>query len=213
MPHLLRHILYPVRHGNSMVITFLGQNSGISEPNCLLTNVTFLAMYGERRWLAKEKFILIELKGSVMDITVRKATLTDVTAIHRLSVEELGYNAEMNTVENQLKVVINSKTDAVFVAVKDNNVIGYIHVCDYNSLYFEPLKNVMGLAVLSEYHRMGVGRLLLQKAEEWAEKTGAAGIRLASGKARTEAHKFYEALGYDKSKEQYRFIKLFGENE
>jgi GNAT superfamily N-acetyltransferase len=39
----------------------------------------------------------------------------------------------------------------------------------------------MGIAVLSDYKKNGIGKMLLSKVEKWAQDTGAYGIRLVSG--------------------------------
>lgn len=60
----------------------------------------------------------------------------------------------------------------------------------------------MGIAVSADYRRMGIGRALLAKAEEWAIQTGAKGVRLVSGETRTGAHVFYRSCGYSDDKMQ-----------
>ncbi|HEP1784450.1 TPA: hypothetical protein VB872_002433 [Streptococcus suis] len=45
--------------------------------------------------------------------------------------------------------------------------------------------------------------------EEEAQKRNFEGIRLNSGEKRTQAHKFYEAIGYTSDKSQKRFLKAF----
>lgn len=50
--------------------------------------------------------------------------------------------------------------------------------------------NILGLAVKKELRRCGVGRGLLNAAEEWAKERGIALVRLNSGKTRKEAHEF-----------------------
>jgi len=71
------------------------------------------------------------------------------------------------------------------------------------------MKNIMGIAVSSEYKQKGIGRALLQQVENWARETGASGIRLVSGAIRTDAHAFYRRCGYSGNKEQINLKKLF----
>ena len=91
----------------------------------------------------------------------------------------------------------------------DGRVAGYLHLCDYDLLYAPPLKNVLGIAVASRFRRQGIGRALLQAGEDWARRTGAAGVRLVSGASRTGAHAFYRRCGYGGVKQQINFKKMF----
>lgn len=69
------------------------------------------------------------------------------------------------------------------------------------------MKNNMGIAVFSGYHRQGIGRALLQAVENWAKETGASCVRLVSGAERTGAHGFYQRCGYTDGKNQLNFKK------
>lgn len=71
------------------------------------------------------------------------------------------------------------------------------------------MKNIMGIAVLGQHKRKGIGKALLQKVEAWALQTGASGVRLVSGAARKEAHAFYRHCGYEGNKEQINLKKMF----
>ena len=86
-------------------------------------------------------------------------------------------------------------------------VAGYIHAEDYDVLYFETMKNILGLAVAANHRRKGIGTKLLGAVEDWARETGVRQIRLNSGITRRGAHAFYRANGYTDEKEQKRFIK------
>lgn len=83
----------------------------------------------------------------------------------------------------------------------------YVHACDYDVIYFPHMKNIMGIAVSSQCRRLGIGKALLSKIEDWARESGAAGVRLVSGSERTEAHLFYKHCGYNTGKMQLNFKK------
>ena len=51
----------------------------------------------------------------------------------------------------------------------------------------------------------GIGKMLMERVEELAKERGISMIGLASGFQRTEAHEFYERLGYQKT--SFRFSK------
>ena len=58
---------------------------------------------------------------------------------------------------------------------------------------------VNGLGVLPEYRNMGIGRMLMEKAEHTAVQNGTRYLGLASGLMRENAHQFYEHMGYVKT--------------
>lgn len=91
----------------------------------------------------------------------------------------------------------------------NNIVVGYVHAVDYDAIYAPHMKNIMGIAVSDNYKKKGVGRALLQTVEDFAQKDGASGVRLNSGKTRTGAHEFYLRCGYSGDKLQINFRKMF----
>ena len=144
-----------------------------------------------------------------MSCLVREATPSDASAIWELNVLEMGYQYPLEATSRKLDVLLNNKSDKIYVAVSNGLVVGYVHANDYDLVYAPHMKNIMGIAVSSRYRRQGIGRILLQQVENWALATGAAGVRLVSGMARTEAHKFYHSCGYTGDKEQLNLKKMF----
>lgn len=142
-------------------------------------------------------------------MTIREAKLTDIKAINHLNTFTLQHEYPLEEAEKQLVYLLSSPTNQLFVKEIDGNVVGYIQLAEYVSTYGPRLMNVLGLAVEPACHNQGIGKALLIHAEEWAKESGADGIRLNSGLERTQAHKFYEHLGYKEVKKQINFNKLF----
>ena len=139
-------------------------------------------------------------------MTIREATIEDAFAICNISCADLGYDCSCEFVSTRISNLDKGR-EKVFVAEVNGIVAGYIHAEKYQTLYFEPMINILGLAVSSEFRRRGIGRMLLKRAERWANEVGIHKIRLNSGASRKEAHSFYRAMGYSNEKEQIRFIK------
>ena len=137
---------------------------------------------------------------------VREATMQDAFAICNISCVDLGYDCSFEFVSTRISN-LDKEREKVFVAEVNGIVTGYIHAEKYQTLYFEPMINILGLAVSSEFRRRGIGRMLLKRAECWANEVGIHTIRLNSGASRKEAHSFYRAMGYSNEKGQIRFIK------
>ncbi|WEM60487.1 GNAT family N-acetyltransferase [Streptococcus parauberis] len=77
----------------------------------------------------------------------------------------------------------------------------------YQTTYAPTVYNILGLAVLPDYQRRGIGGQLMRAIEEIAKKNNINYIRLNSGNSRKEAHAFYQHLGYKSDKIQKRFLK------
>ena len=137
---------------------------------------------------------------------IREATIEDAFAICNISCADLGYDCSCEFVSTRISNLDKGR-EKVFVAEVNGIVAGYIHAEKYQTLYFEPMINILGLAVSSEFRRRGIGRMLLKHAERWANEEGIHKIRLNSGASRKEAHSFYRAMGYSNEKGQIRFIK------
>ena len=142
-------------------------------------------------------------------VIVRTATAADAEALAILNREEMGYDYTPEATAEKLELLLNDGKNGIFVAELDGQVVGYVHLNDYDLLYMPPMKNIMGIAVSKDHRRQGIGRLLLEAAERWARESGAAGVRLVSGETRVGAHAFYRALGYQGSKMQLNLSKMF----
>lgn len=142
-----------------------------------------------------------------MEITIREYKTSDTKAIYYLNKNELGYEYSLAETEKNLSKLSNCKSHKIFVAVQNQDVVGYIHAADYDLIYATHMKNIMGIAVSSYNKRKGIGKLLLQAIEQWAKNTGASGVRLVSGSSRTDAHQFYTNCGYYGGKQQLNFKK------
>lgn len=141
------------------------------------------------------------------NVVIRDALPGDAAALARLNRVAMGYDYPEGKTARQLDKLLNSGRDKILVAELEGQVAGYLHLVDYDLLYYDPMKNIMGIAVGPEYRRMGIGRALLQAGEAWAKADGAAGVRLVSGESRVGAHAFYRACGYEGSKMQLNLKK------
>ena len=92
-----------------------------------------------------------------MGTEIRIAVEADYEAIARISRDDLGYDCSPALVREKLRRALQSERERVFVAVCDGEVAGYIHAEDYDVLYFETMKNILGLAVAANHRRKGIG--------------------------------------------------------
>lgn len=142
---------------------------------------------------------------------LRNLLLTDVESLSQINEQALSYSFSTDKTAQQLVKLIQD-SHHFFIGFEDSEtqqLLGYVHAEVYQSLYSEPGFNVLALAVLPDQQGKGIGKTLLQGLEEEAKRRGCAFIRLNSADYRTEAHAFYEHVGYSCDKLQKRFIKFF----
>lgn len=140
---------------------------------------------------------------------IRNIQIDDALSIKPICEFALGHKTTIDLIKQQIKEL--SFNPAYYIAVfedeHDNTVKGFIQAERYNLLYGENGWNVIALAVASNAQKKGIGKQLLVSLEKYAQKKGNTFIRLNSRTERTDAHAFYEHLGYSCDKIQKRFIK------
>jgi GNAT superfamily N-acetyltransferase len=70
--------------------------------------------------------------------------------------------------------------------------------------YNNPVVRVTALVVHQQARRRGIGKLLIDHAEELAAATGCEFVELTSAMGRKEAHAFYCRIGYDANSLPFR---------
>lgn len=135
-------------------------------------------------------------------LEIRPVQPTDAAALAELS-GALGYPAAVEDVRRRLAAVEGSADHAAFAAVAgEEGVVGWVHVFRALRLESDPFAELGGLVVAEAYRRRGVGARLVERAAEWAREQGVARLRVRSRSERRDAHRFYERLGFRRSKEQ-----------
>ena len=142
-------------------------------------------------------------------MTIRQATLIDVKRISAL-MAELDYDVSENVIKDKLGEISTSDIDKVFVADVDGKVMGFIS-CHLTQLFHETGRagRITSVAVSSDARGKGIGKKLIEKADQYFQKNGCSKAEVTSGDHRPEAHKFYKANGYQV--DERRFIKYFEE--
>lgn len=143
---------------------------------------------------------------------IRVARGSDAAELARLSAQ-LGYPADAAVMLQRL-ARLGARTDhAVFVAeggdAKDPSpvLLGWVHVMYGMRLESGESAELVGLVVDATARRSGVGRQLVQAAEQWSRAAGLERIVVRSNAVRGEAHSFYPALDYVLSKTQRVYVR------
>ncbi len=172
----------------------------------------------------KENWISILLDGSVPEEEIKsllglsyQLTATKETSLSKNTViremerkdyesiaviwrDALGYSTitEEIVAETCEKMKGDTRYHTLVADVKDK-VVGFVTTVEALAIN-QPngYMKVNGLAVLPEFQHRGIGKMLMERVEELAGERGISLIGLASGFQRTNAHEFYEHLGYQK---------------
>ena len=91
----------------------------------------------------------------------------------------------------------------------DGHIIGFIHFFESPSLLSCKTLEIGTLVVDGNWRKQGVGKGLIQTAEQWASSKGCASVLLATQTKRADAHIFYAKMGYEKELEAYFLRKIF----
>ncbi|MAN04248.1 MAG: GNAT family N-acetyltransferase [Owenweeksia sp.] len=139
-----------------------------------------------------------------MPISIRLALLNDAATIATLS-DQLGYRSQDDSIQKRLKQLLNNHDHLVLVALKDNEVTGWIH-CFYNlRVESDPFVEIGGLVVDEGHRQSGIGKMLVEEILAWARKKGCEKVRVRCNVIRRESHRFYEKIGFTENKEQKVF--------
>jgi len=145
--------------------------------------------------------------ADTLTVEVRQMRPEDTSAVAALTTQ-LGYPSTEDEIRRRYDLIKDRWDARVFVAQHAGNVIiGWIHVQATYLLECDARAEIWGLVVGEKVRGNGVGRLLVEAAEEWALMRGLSVITLRSNNLRTEAQGFYEHLGYTVTKTQNAFRK------
>jgi GNAT superfamily N-acetyltransferase len=144
-----------------------------------------------------------------MEHVIRAMELRDIDVARRLLAQLCGYKMTCDEMQDRFDYVANSPIDWLFVCEVEGVVRGVLgfrlreqleRVGHYGEIYM--------IVADEAVRRQGVGRVMIDFAEQLAREHNCIGTWLVSGfKREAEAHKFYERLGYQTT--GYRFVKLF----
>jgi predicted N-acetyltransferase YhbS len=141
-----------------------------------------------------------------MPVSIRPARLTDAEAIAGLTAQ-LGYDVAASDLAERLSRIMTRRDQQVLLAETEGAVVGWVHTAVAEFLEAERFVIVAGVVVDAVHRRQRVGRTLMAHAEQWAREQGCSIVRLWSSSSRTDAHRFYDNLGYTRIKTQVAFAK------
>lgn len=144
---------------------------------------------------------------------VRQADTGDVERLNRLYLEldRLYVQALPDTFclpkgsarpQEYLEKIIRGPNSIVFVAQEGEKIVGFVHAYVENSANISILVPrrfgvIQDLVVEEGFREKGIGKKLMDKAEEWILEKGASLIELNVWEFNTTAQRFYENRGFE----------------
>ena len=136
------------------------------------------------------------MAASRTEVVVRVAERSDVPRVVELAAQ-LGYAVSSARAGSTIAL---RDDRALFVAIDDDDVVGWIAVARDTALLGEGDAWIEGLIVAETHRNRSLGSTLLAFAHEWARKQGCVRMRVRSNVMRDRAHCFYEREGYRRFK-------------
>ena len=148
-------------------------------------------------------------------ITIRKGTTDDedfITAhAYRLlefTVPEWREQKSMTAVDIKYNIAAMKSNDpdlAVFIAIDEmGERCGFLHLTMQSDYYtHERHAHITDIVVVKNAEGKGIGKLLLQKAEDWAREKNSRWITLNVFEGNSHAKAVYEKTGYTKEWSKY----------
>jgi GNAT superfamily N-acetyltransferase len=128
-------------------------------------------------------------------ILIRRMTAVDVP-VSQVLLSQLGYQMDVEEVRRRYDAVAESGDHALMVAEQGGSIIALCHTYARPALDKPPEAVVQALVVDQAFRGTGVGKTMMAAAEAWAADRGFRSVALVSHMSRSEAHKFYESIGY-----------------
>lgn len=141
------------------------------------------------------------------EVIIRPAAIGDAAEIARLS-RQLSYPVAADVMAERLGRALARKDQRVLVAQVGGQVCGWVQAQGAEIIESGFRVEIVGLIIDESARRRGLGRRLVQEAENWAVTLGAQMVVVRTNVIRAESHMFYRALGFRQTKTQHVYRKI-----
>lgn len=131
----------------------------------------------------------------------RKVTIEDLNQLSELFDQyRIFYHkdSDIPAAEQFLKERIKNKDSEIFVAEKDDELVGFVQLYPlFSSTRMKRYWLLNDLFVNDNFRGKGFSKELIEEAKELAKSTNAAGILLETGKSNDIGNKLYPGCGFE----------------
>ncbi|MEW2510213.1 GNAT family N-acetyltransferase [Streptomyces sp. NPDC046870] len=145
------------------------------------------------------------------DLEIRAATADDLPAIVAMLADDpLGVQREspgdLTPYRNALERLVADPHQHVVVAVREGRVIGTLQLTIIPGLSHKGATRALieAVRIHADERGSGLGGRLIEWAIDTSRQLGCQMVQLTSDKTRTDAHRFYERLGFTASHEGFK---------
>lgn len=132
-------------------------------------------------------------------VALRSVRPDDAEAIASL-MRGLGFDHAPSEIVRRLALSPDRSTDPAILAECDGRAVGLLALHIAPLLFYPaPLARITTLVVDKDHRRRGIGKRLVKEAARIARERESYTLELASGGHRSEAHAFYEMVGFERS--------------
>jgi aminoglycoside 6'-N-acetyltransferase I len=143
-------------------------------------------------------------------VRIEQANPTNLDDVTRLALKLWPEHA-WRELRNELEDLLASEKDRIFLAVKEGDTIGFVHM----SLRFDyvegssssPVGYVEGIYVDENYRNQGVSRKLVEAGEAWAKSLGCKEIGSDTELDNHGSQAFHQRIGFKEAGRIVAFIK------
>lgn len=135
---------------------------------------------------------------------IREAKPSDARRLVEL-IRYLGHEIDERSVRRNL-TALKKAGETPLVATLGKQVVGLCGIHRSTMIHRDaPIGRISPLVVADEAQGHGIGRMLVEAAEDWCQKRGCKLVEVTSNDRRAEAHAFYRHMGYERT--SIRFVK------
>lgn len=139
-----------------------------------------------------------------MNIICRTAEIADIPRLNPLLAQLSGSLAEPAKMAEKMEKILRNE-DAILLVAEDTDtgeLCGSLFGLSFEDVCGDcrPILMVENVVTAEKYRRCGVGREMFKYIEAWGRTKECHYCILVSAMHRTEAHRFYDAIGYSEVK-------------
>ena len=143
------------------------------------------------------------------EISFRKALIEDTSSIYAISKKVYGIKFALTDLRERLEFILSQTNSIFYVAIKDKEVVGYIHADLHYPLLKSSYLQILSVVVDPEYQSHGIGTLLVHKAETWAYENNIHEMMTYCPDSHPdEKLKFFQQYNCDDQSCYYKFKKI-----
>jgi uncharacterized protein len=138
-----------------------------------------------------------------MHLQIRRAVPADAPVLARL-MGDLGYPPSGPEEVQERLAAMSSRADMVLVACRDSQPLAFATLHVMRVMHRpQPVGRLTALAVMEHVRGQGIGRALVEAAEATLAAAGCGLLEVTTHERRTDAHAFYERLGFERTSRRY----------